>query len=260
MRLEHKNKAITAIRMFDSDRSVYYGVKPPSNQRDNRITTWAPTYYKIEMGKAYRIKISAKDDGNFLPKGLALYKMGDAGTGILLKKMNEGDDWYADFVAQGDSIKDGRIRVANNSGELKENLSYGLRVYELQAQSFKVYRGNDLVMDNYIAKKDLSDSTLSTDKKIVIDGLKESLEVGQWYQAVLRVDNDSEALEDALLDVGGKEVEFYRFASTDELHATFLCDDSLKGGIKLKSKANTLVLNGSLSLYKDMRSRSEGSD
>lgn len=260
MRLEHKNKAITAIRMFDSDRSVYYGVKPPSNQRDNRITTWAPTYYKIEMGKAYRIKISAKDDGNFLPKGLALYKMGDAGTGILLKKMNEGDDWYADFVAQGESIEEGKIKISNRSGELKENLSYGLKVYELQAQSFKVYHGNNLIMDNYITKKDLSDSTLTAEKPIVIDGLKEPLEAGQWYQAILRVDNDSEALEDILLNVGGKEVEFYRFASTDELHATFLCDDSLKGGIKLKSKANTLVLNGSLSLYKDMRSRSEGSD
>lgn len=260
MRLEHKNKAITAIRTLGSDRDVWSGRRTPSDQKDTYYSTWTPTSYKIEMGKAYRITVSARDDGNFLPEGLALYKMGDAGKYIPLTKIDGSDDWSADFVAQGDSIKEGRIKVQNGSGELKENLSYGLRVYELQAQSFKVYRGNDLVMDNYIAKKDLSDSTLSTDKKIVIDGLKESLEVGQWYQAVLRVDNDSEALEDALLDVGGKEVEFYRFASTDELHATFLYEENLKDGLKLKSKANTLVLNGSLSLYKDMRSRSEGSD
>lgn len=258
MRLEHKAKEITAIRMLGSDENVWKGRRNPSNQEDNYFTTWSLTTYNIEMGKAYRIVILARDEGNFLPEGLALYKMGDAGTGILFKKISGSDDWYADFVAQGDSIKDGKIKVSNRSGELKENLSYDLRVYELQAQSFKVYRGNDLVMDNYIVKKDLINDSLSTDKAIVIDGLKEPLEVGQWYQAVLRVDTD--ALTDVLLDVGGKEIEFYRFASTDELHATFLCDDSLKDGIELKSKTNTLVLNGSLSLYKDMRSRSEGSD
>lgn len=256
MRLEHKNKAITGIRMLGNDESVWHGSRTPRDQENDYFTTWKPTSYNIEMGKAYRIVISARDEGNFLPEGLALYKMGDAGTGILFKKISDSDDWYADFVAQGDSIKDGKIKVSNRSGELKENLSYDVSLCEQQSQSFKVYRGNDLVMDNYIAKKDLSDSTLTAEKPIVIDGPKEPLEVGQWYQAVLRVDTD--ALEDALLDVGGKEVEFYRFASTDELHATFLCEESLKDGIELKSKANTLVLNGSLSLYKDMRSRSEG--
>lgn len=256
MRLEHKNKAITGIRMLGSDESVWAGRRDPSNQKDNYYSSWIPNSYNIEIGRAYRITILARDDGNFLPEGLALYEMGDAGKYIPLKKMDGSDDWYADFVAQGDSIKEGRIKVQNGSGELKENLSYSLRLHELQTQSFKVYRGSDLVMDNYIAKKDLSDSTLTAEKPIVIDGLKEPLEVGQWYQAVLRVDTD--ALTDVLLDVGGKEIEFYRFASTDELHATFLCDDSLKDGIELKSKANTLVLNGSLTLYKDMRSRSEG--
>lgn len=260
MRLEHKNKAIAAIRTLGSDRYVWSSRKTPRDQKDTYYSTWTPTSYKIEMGKAYRITISDRDDGKFLPEGLALYKMGDAGRYIPFKKIDNSDDWYADFVAQGDIIKDGKMGVLNRSGELKENLSYGLRVYELQAQSFKVYHGNDLVMDNYIAKKDLSDSTLTDDNPIAIDGLKEPLEVGQWYQAVLRVDKDNEALEDVLLDIGGKEVEFYRFASTDELHATFLCEESLKDGLKLKSKANTLILNGSLSLYKDMRSRSEGSD
>lgn len=258
MRLEHKNKAITAIRMLGSDESVWDGRRSPSGMENTHYTTWTLDTYKIEMGKAYRITISTRDDGNFLPKGLGLYKMGDAGKYIPLKKIDSSDDWYADFVAQGELIEKSKIGISNRSGELKENLTFGLRVYELQAQSFKVYRGNDLVMDNYIVKKDLINDSLSTDKAIVIDGLKEPLEVGQWYQAVLRVDTD--ALTDVLLDVGGKEIEFYRFASTDELHATFLCDDSLKDGIELKSKANTLVLNGSLSLYKDMRSRSEGSD
>ena len=261
MRLEHRAKAVTAIRMLGSDGSVWKGYRKPSDQKNNYFSTWTLTSYKIEMGKAYRITISARDDGNFLPDGLELYKMGDAGKYIPFKKIDGSDDWYANIVAQGDMIKDGKIAITNSSGELKENLTYGLRVYELQAQSFKVYRGNELVMDNYIAKKDLSDITLSTDKGIVIDDFKEPLEVGQWYQAVLRVDNASEAFEDVLLDVGGKEVEFYRFASTDELHATFLCDDSLKDeSIKLKSKSGTLVLNGSLTLYKDMRSRSEGSN
>ena len=260
MRLKHKAKAVTAIRMLGSNKSIWSAKRNPSNQKDNVFSYWTLTSYNIEMGKAYRLTISARDDGNFLPEGLALYNVGDAGKYIPLKKNDGSDDWYADFVAQGDSIKDGKLNVSNKSGELKEKLRYDLNVYEQQAQSFKVYRGNDLVMDNYIAKKDLSDSTLTAEKPIVIDGLKEPLEVGQWYQAVLRVDNDGEALTDALLDVGGKEVEFYRFASTDELHATFLCDDSLKDGIELKSKTNTLVLNGSLSLYKDMRSRSEGSD
>lgn len=260
MRLEHKNKAITGIRMLGNDESVWEGKRSPSDQKNNYYSTWTPTSYKIEMGKAYRITISARDDGNFLPEGLTLYKMGDAGADILFKKNDGSDVWYADFVAKGKSVKDGYLKVANSSGELKENLAYDLYLYELQAQSFKVYRGDDLVMDNYIAKKDLSDSTLTAEKPIELDDFKEPLEVGQWYQAILRVDKDSESLEDALLDIEGKEIEFYRFASTDELHATFLCEESLKDGIKLKSKANTLVLNGTLTLYKDMRSRSEGSD
>lgn len=259
MRLEHNAKAITAIRILGNDEHVYSAYKSPKDLKHNYITSWSPTSYKIEMGKSYRITISARDYGNFLPEGLALYKMGDAGRDIPLKKIDNSDDWYADFVAQGERTDLNKPSIANGSGELKENLSYNLYLYELQAQSFKVYRGNDLVMDNYIAKKDLSDSTLSTDKMIMIDDFKVPLIAGQWYQAVLRVDKDNEALEDALLDVGGNEVEFYRFASTDELHATFLCEESLKDGIKLKSKANTLVLNGTLTLYKDMRSRSEGS-
>ena len=257
MKIEHNAKTITTIRMLGSDESVWDGRRRTRDQKDNYFSTWTPTTYNMEMGKAYRITISARDDGNFFPEGLALYKMGDAGKYIPFKKIDNSDDWYADFVAQGDTIKDGKMGVINRSGELKENLSYDLYLYEQQAQYFKVYHGDDLVMDNYIAKKDLSDSTLTPDNPIVIDGLKEPLEVSQWYQAVLRVDKDSEALTDALLDVGGKKVEFYRFASTDELHATFLCEESLKDGIKLKSKANALVLNGSLTLYKDMRSRSE---
>lgn len=261
MRLEHKNKAITGIRMLGSNKSIYNGMRTPSDQKNNKISIWTPTSYKIEMGKAYRITISARDDGNFLPEGLTLYKMGDAGADILFKKNDGSDVWYADFVAKGDYMKDGKLAIANSSGELKENLAYDLYLYELQAQSFKVYRGDDLVMDNYIAKKDLSDSTLTAKKPIELDDFKEPLEVGQWYQAVLRVDKDSEALAEALLDVGGKSIKLYFFASTDELHATFLCEESLKdGSIKLKSKANTLVLNGTLTLYKDMRSRSEGSD
>lgn len=260
MRLEHKNKAITAIRTLGSDRYVWSARRTPRDFENNRVTSWNLTSYNIEMGKAYRITISARDDGNFLPEGLTLYKMGDAGADILFKKNDGSDVWYADFVAKGGYMKDGKLAIANSSGELKENASLDLYLYELQAQSFKVYRGNELVMDNYIAKKDLSDSTLTADNPIAISGLKEPLNIGQWYQAILRVDKDNEALEDVLLDIGGKEVEFYRFASTDELHATFLCDDSLKDGIKLKSKANALVLNGTLTLYKDMRSRSKGSD
>lgn len=261
MRLEHKAKEITAIRTLGNDKPVIRVYKRPKDLKNTYITNWEITYYKIEMGKAYRITISDRDDGKFLPEGLALYKMGDAGRYIPFKKIDNSDDWYADFVAQGERIDLNKPSIQNRSGELKENLSYDMSIYELQAQSFKVYRGNDLVMDNYIAKKDLSDSTLSTDKMIMIDDFKVPLIAGQWYQAVLRVDKDNEALEDALLDIGGKEIEFYRFASTNELHATFLSDDSLKdGSIKLKSKANTLVLNGSLTLYKDMRSRSKGSD
>lgn len=263
MRAKINNKDVLALRFGGYDKIKYYPGKKPNLLGSGYITTWTPSEPKLFENHAYRIVVFDSGKGNYSPDGLALYKMSDVGRYHHLKPIKNSNDWYVDFVAQGERCEEGRISIANRSGVDKENLAYECYIYEQPRQVYKIYDGDKLIMDSYIVQKNFKDEVFDYKAEHSIKGADNMLVKDSWYQLIFEDDGSS-------ADIGAVYVKntdnagYLNFRQVDDSnrwYINFKYDglSSNNSTITLLNNDNTDIkpkLNGTLSLYKDNRSRS----
>lgn len=263
MRAKINNKDVQAVRVGGYDKVNYYPRKYPDLLKSRYINSWTPSEPKLFENKAYRIVVYDSNEGNYSPDGLALYKMSDVGDYHHLKPIKNSNDWYVDFVAQGKRIEKGRISISNRSGVDKENLAYRAYIYEQPRQFYKIYDGDKVIMDSYIIQNDFKDQVFEYKAEHSIKGADNMLVKDSWYQLIFEDDGLS-------TDIGSVYVKntdnagylnFRQIEDSKRWYINFKYDglSSNNSTITLLNNNSTDIkpkLNGTLSLYKDTRSRS----
>lgn len=262
MGLKINNKNIDAIRVGEYKRFNFNGNKPPKNLKNNYYPTWYLNKGMLLENRAYRIVVFDSKEGNYSPEGLALYFMSDSSRYHNLKPLGSSTDWYIDFVAQGEKIDVDQLCIINNSGKDKENLSFQFYIYEQPSQIYKVYKGRRLIMDRYMMQEKFKDRTFEYNKENAIKGSDGMLIKDRWYQLIFEDDGSSKDIGAIFLkntDNAGY-LYFRKLGDSNRWYINFLYDGLVadNGSITLINKNSGLSpsLSGTLSLYKDLRSRS----